>query len=158
VAAGWPWVWQASRGSLFGPVLDDGRTDGLEAIAVALPYCLAGLVCAVLGHTFSVFTRFKGGKGVATASGGLVVLMPLPILIGAAVWFGIFFTWRYVSLASILGVIAAVGAAWALGLPLTLKVVATLVGGWVIVRHQSNVRRLLAGTENRFGRKPEEEK
>jgi glycerol-3-phosphate acyltransferase PlsY len=138
-------------------VLDGGRLHGLEAFDVALPGCVAGLAAAVVGHTLSVFTRFKGGKGVATASGGLLVLMPLPILIGVAVWLGTFLTWRYVSLASILGVISAAVAAWALGLPMALKIVATLVGAWVLLRHESNIRRLLTGSEHKFVRRPEVE-
>lgn len=118
---------------------------------------VVGLVGAVLGHSFSLFTRFKGGKGVATASGGLLVLMPVPILIGVVVWFITFFASRYVSLASILASIAVPAAAWAFGLALILKIVVTLLGALVIARHYSNIRRLLAGTEHRWERKPEKE-
>jgi len=156
VAAAWPWAWAASRGPVVGAVLENGRLRALDAFDVAMPYCIAGLACAVIGHTFSIFTRFKGGKGVATASGGLVVLMTWPLFVGAAVWFGVFFAWRYVSLASILGTLAVVGAAWALGLPLALKLVATLVAAWVLLRHESNIRRLLTGSEHKFVRKREE--
>jgi glycerol-3-phosphate acyltransferase PlsY len=157
VAAGWPWVWQAGKGPIFGAIIKDGQMRDLEAIEVALPWCIAGLVGAVLGHTFSIFTGFKGGKGVATASGGLLVLMPVPILLGAAVWLGAFFAWRYVSLASILSVITVAGSAWVLGLPPALKIVATLLSVLMIGRHQSNIRRLLAGTEHRWKRRPWEE-
>jgi len=149
VAAGWPWVWQGTRGPLFGAVPPAG---GLAAFDAAMPFCIAGLACAVIGHTFSIFTGFRGGKGVATASGGLVVLMTWPLLVGAAVWAGAFFAWRYVSLASILGTLAVVVMAWVLGLPLALELVATLVAAWVLFRHESNIRRLLAGTEHKFSR------
>ena len=150
VAAGWPLLYfrlqhPAITADDAGPSL--GAIDGRLAAAVL------GLVTAVLGHSFSCFTRFKGGKGVATASGGLLVLMPAPILIAAAVWFVICFASRYVSLASILASITVPAAAWLLGLPLMLKVVATLLGGLVILRHHANIRRLLAGTEHRWERR-----
>lgn len=148
VAAGWPWAWEATRGPLFGAA----PAGALTASDVAMPYCIAGLAGAVIGHTFSIFTGFRGGKGVATASGGLVVLLTWPLLVGAAVWAGVFFAWRYVSLASILGTLAVVATAWALGRPLALELVATLVAAWVLFRHESNIRRLLAGTEHKFTR------
>ncbi|MES1167715.1 MAG: glycerol-3-phosphate acyltransferase, partial [Oleiharenicola lentus] len=63
---------------------------------------LVGVIAAVLGHSFSIFTKFKGGKGVATAAGGLVVLMPVSCLVGGAVWLVVFALTRYVSLGSVL--------------------------------------------------------
>jgi glycerol-3-phosphate acyltransferase PlsY len=115
---------------------------------------VAGLVAAVLGHSFSCFTRCKGGKGVATASGGLLVLMPVPGLIAIFVWTLTFVTSRYVSLASILATLSVPTAAWSLGLPLALKLMATGLSGLVLVRHYANIRRLLAGTEHHWTRKP----
>ena len=116
--------------------------------------CAVGLIAAVIGHSFSVFTGFKGGKGVATASGGLLVLMPVPILIGAGTWLITFFASGYVSLGSIISAVAVPAAAWAIGLPVLLKILATLLGVLVIVRHRSNIRRLLSGTEHRWSHKP----
>ena len=116
---------------------------------------VTGLVAAVLGHSFSCFTRFKGGKGVATASGGLLVLMPLPGLIAVLVWIITFLASRYVSLASILASLSVPTAAWWLDLPLALKIVATVLSVLVVVRHYANIRRLLAGTEHRWTRKPQ---
>jgi glycerol-3-phosphate acyltransferase PlsY len=115
---------------------------------------LAGVVAAVLGHSFSVFTHFKGGKGVATAAGGLVVLMPLSCLVGAAVWALTFLITRYVSLGSVLAAIAVPLVSWWRGNPLPLTVVAAALGLFVIVRHRENIRRLLNGTESRFARTP----
>lgn len=152
-AAAGPWVWQVSQGTIFGVAVGQGSLHGVHAVDVALPYCLAGLVGAVLGHTFSVFTHFRGGKGVATASGGLLVLMPVPILIGATVWFLIFLLTRYVSLASIAAAIVVPAAAWALRLHLALEIVGSLLGLLVICRHQANIRRLFAGTEHRWERR-----
>ncbi len=108
----------------------------------------------MLGHSFSVFTRFKGGKGVATAAGGLVVLMPVSCLIGAGVWVVTFLVTRYVSLGSILAAVAVPAASWLRGNPLPLNIVASILGLFVIVRHSENISRLLQGTENKFAKKP----
>lgn len=112
---------------------------------------LTGVVAAVLGHSFSVFTRFKGGKGVATAAGGLVVIIPVACLIAAAVWLLTFLTTRYVSLGSILGAVAVIIATWVRADHVAYSVVATVLAAFVILRHHANIRRLLAGTEPRFG-------
>ncbi len=115
---------------------------------------LVGVIAAVLGHSFSIFTRFKGGKGVATAAGGLVVLIPVSCAIGALVWVVTFFLTRYVSLGSILAAVAVPAASWLRGNPLPLNIVATVLGLFVIIRHRENIRRLLNGTESRFAKKP----
>jgi acyl phosphate:glycerol-3-phosphate acyltransferase len=128
----------------------------LPALAAPQPtaLALAGVVAAVIGHSFSVFTRFKGGKGVATAAGGLVVLMPLACAIGGVTWVVTFYAFRYVSLASILAAVAVITASWLLPYHLAVSIIASVLGGFVILRHQENIRRLLKGTENRFARKP----
>ena len=115
---------------------------------------LVGVIAAVLGHSFSIFTKFKGGKGVATAAGGLVVLMPVSCAIGAVVWVVTFLLTRYVSLGSILAAVAVPAASWLRGNPLPLNIVATAVGIFVIIRHRENIKRLLHGTESRFAKKP----
>jgi glycerol-3-phosphate acyltransferase PlsY len=115
---------------------------------------LIGVIAAVLGHSFSIFTKFKGGKGVATAAGGLVVLIPLSCLIGAAVWVLTFAITRYVSLGSVLAAVAVPAASWLRGNPLAFSVVATALGAFVIFRHRANIKRLFAGTEPRFAKKP----
>jgi glycerol-3-phosphate acyltransferase PlsY len=114
---------------------------------------LAGLVGAILGHSFSVFTRFKGGKGVATAAGGLVVLVPVSCLIGGLVWVVTFYASRYVSLGSILAAMAVPASSWLRGNPLVLNIVVTGIGLFVIIRHRENIRRLFNGTENKFVKK-----
>ena len=114
---------------------------------------IIGVVAAVLGHSFSIFTRFKGGKGVATAAGGLLVLMPIAGLIAGATWVVTFYAFRYVSLASIMGAVAIIVAGWLLPYHISLGVIASLIGGFVILRHYENIGRLLKGTENRFAKK-----
>ena len=115
---------------------------------------LAGVIGAVVGHSFSVFTKFKGGKGVATAAGGMLVLMPVSCLIAAAVWLVTFYTTRYVSLGSILAAAALGVTTWVRGNPLPLNIVVTLLALFVIARHRENISRLLNGTENKFVKKP----
>jgi acyl phosphate:glycerol-3-phosphate acyltransferase len=114
---------------------------------------VAGLIGALVGHSFSCFTRFRGGKGVATSVGGLLILMPFAILIAAVTWFTVFFSSRYVSLASISSAVALVAAAWVLRLPSLLLGLALVVATFVILRHITNIKRLLNGTENKFVRK-----
>ena len=99
----------------------------------------------------SPFLRFKGGKGVSTAIGGLLAVMFWAILAGLVVWLIVFYSTRYVSLASISLAVALPIASWLiyptmhghLYISLGLAVV-------IIVRHRSNIARLLKGTENRF--------
>jgi glycerol-3-phosphate acyltransferase PlsY len=115
---------------------------------------MAGLVGAMLGHSFSCFTGFRGGKGVATASGGCLVLMPLGALVAAAVWVVTFYASRYVSLASILSAVALPITVFFQGQPKPLLVFSCLASLFVIVRHRANLTRLLNGTENRFVKNP----
>lgn len=114
---------------------------------------LAGVIAAVLGHSFSVFTGFKGGKGVATAAGGVLLLVPVACLIGAGLWVVVFYSTRYVSLGSILASVAVPAASWILGYPPVVCAVVTLLGLFVIIRHRENIKRLIAGTESRFAKK-----
>ena len=130
-----------------GPVNSYLNLDEARLLAVV------ALTAAVLGHSFSCFTRFKGGKGVATSAGGFVVLMPVVTLIALAVWFVTFFASRYVSLASILAAVAIPVGAVILDKPPLLVGLAVLIGGFVILLHRANIKRLLNGTENRFVKK-----
>jgi acyl phosphate:glycerol-3-phosphate acyltransferase len=114
---------------------------------------VVALVAAVLGHSFSVFLKFRGGKGVATAGGGMFVIMFEPSLIAIVAWVGVFYSTRYVSLASIAAAVVIMIAPWLMGFGLPLKIVATVLGLLVVIRHQANIKRLMAGTEHRWDRK-----
>lgn len=114
---------------------------------------VAGVVGAVVGHSFSCFTGFRGGKGVASAAGGLFVLMPLPCLLGAVSWVVTFYASKYVSLASIVSAVVMSIAPWVIGFSAVTSSVATVLGVLVIARHHANIRRLMAGTEHRWDRK-----
>lgn len=114
---------------------------------------VVALIAAVLGHSFSVFLKFRGGKGVATAGGGMFVIMFEPSLIAIVAWVGVFYSTRYVSLASIVAAVVIMIAPWLMGFGLPLKMVATVLGLLVVIRHQANIKRLMAGTEHRWDRK-----
>jgi glycerol-3-phosphate acyltransferase PlsY len=114
---------------------------------------VAGLVGAIIGHSFSCFIKFRGGKGVATATGGFLVLLPIATLIAGAVWIMAFYASRYVSLASIIASIALPAGAFFLHEPPLLQWFALLIAVLVIVRHRANIVRLLNGTENKFVKK-----
>ncbi len=114
-----------------------------------LPITL-GLV-AILGHVFSVFVRFHGGKGVATAAGAVLGLAPLPLAVSAAVWVAVVWTSRYVSLGSMAGAVAFPLAAWWLQPGNTPTLLAGVVlAAFIVFNHRANIRRLLAGKEARF--------
>jgi len=115
---------------------------------------VAGLVGALLGHSFSCFTRFKGGKGVATGAGGFFVLFPLGMLLSLVLFLITLAVTRYVSLASILGAVVLPVLAIALHQSTVLVSVTGAVALFVLLRHRANISRLLAGTESKVGQKP----
>jgi glycerol-3-phosphate acyltransferase PlsY len=122
------------------------------------PSQLFALVCgvaAIVGHVFSVFVRFKGGKGVATAAGVMLGLAPLALAVTAAVWVLMVKLTGYVSLASISAAAVLPLAVYLLEnsrTPALLWIAAAIAAG-VIVLHRRNIERLLKGTESRFGRR-----
>lgn len=127
----------------------NGRIAGDDWVNLGL----AGLVGAMLGHSYSCFTRFRGGKGVATGAGGICLIMPVSAVVGGGVWLAVFFATRYVSLASILAAASLPLTAWLRDRPTVLVTLAALIALFVIVRHRENLRRLANGTENRFVKK-----
>ena len=117
------------------------------------PLRIVAGVCAVLGHSFTCWLRFKGGKGVATSAGVFFALAPLATGVGLATWLIVFAISRYVSLASIIASLALPAATWLTPNSLALRLVTSAMGVTVIWRHKGNIQRLLQGTEHRFGRK-----
>jgi glycerol-3-phosphate acyltransferase PlsY len=119
-----------------------------------------GLLCgcaAVAGHTWPVFLKFKGGKGVATSAGMLLGVAPAAVGIGLAAWILVFTATRFVSIASIMAAAAVPATAWGMAArgEWLLPAVLTGLGALVIWRHRSNIRRLLRGEELPVGRKEE---
>ena len=112
---------------------------------------LIGLVAAILGHSFSVFLKFRGGKGVATTIGGLLALMCPVVLIGLVVWLIIFYTKKIVALASIF---------FAVSLPISAYFIydteeprfylSAALALFIVIRHRSNIIRMFSSNENKF--------
>jgi glycerol-3-phosphate acyltransferase PlsY len=120
------------------------------------------LFATVLGHIFPVFLKFKGGKGVSTAAGAVMALNWSALLVALAVWVVVFLASRYVSLASIAAAAVLPIVAWVfyligygseLARSPEVLVFLTVVALLAILRHRSNIQRLLKGEENRFGKK-----
>ena len=118
-------------------------------------FALACGVAAIIGHVFSVFVGFKGGKGVATAAGVMLGLAPLALTVAAVVWAVLVRVTGYVSVASIAAAAVLPVAVYLLedSTSPALFWIATAIAAGVILLHRRNIQRLLKGTENRFGRK-----
>jgi glycerol-3-phosphate acyltransferase PlsY len=140
---------------LAGWVIRDGALPGPAGQGVWLG---AGLGC-ILGHVFSFYLRFKGGKGVATSLGVVLGIWPYFTFAGLtafALWAVVVLAWRYVSLASLVAAFSFVPLVILYNLSIwprlwPLLIFASLMVLLIVLRHRSNVKRLLAGTENRIG-------
>jgi glycerol-3-phosphate acyltransferase PlsY len=108
---------------------------------------------AIVGHVFSVFVKFRGGKGVATAAGVVLALAPVALLASAVVWLVVLRLTGFVSLASMTGAVTFPIAAWLIQ-PNDRWVgwFGVAVAAFILFNHRSNIARLRAGTESRFGR------
>ena len=130
VAAGWPLIFINESGLELG---------------------IIGLVASIIGHSFSVFLNFRGGKGVATTMGGMLALMPSVLLIGVLVWGVVFLTSRMVALASILFAVSlSVSSYFIYDIKDPRFALGLVLGVLIIVRHRSNINRILQGAESRF--------
>jgi acyl phosphate:glycerol-3-phosphate acyltransferase len=118
-------------------------------------FALSCGLMAVLGHVFSVFVRFRGGKGVATAAGVMLGLTPAALGVAALVWAVLVFTTGYVSVGSIAAAAVFPAAVLLLEHPDRPEIlwIDVGVGAVIIWLHRANIRRLVNGTENRFGRR-----
>ena len=107
-------------------------------------------ISALLGHNYSMFLGFKGGRGVATGLGLILLFMPDVCIFSFTVWLVIVFVTRYVSLGSIVGAFITPIVAYYRGYPLELVLFAMAACVFVIVRHYENMKRLIAGTESKI--------
>ena len=126
-----------------------GVAVGLVLVGTPLAAVLGGLF-AIIGHSFSIFLRFHGGKGVATSLGVLTMLMGNVTLIVFAVWFAIVYTTRYVSLGSVVAGFLTPILAALFGYPMEYILFTVIAAILVIVRHRENIVRLMNGTENKI--------
>ena len=108
---------------------------------------------AILGHNFTCWLHFKGGKGIATSAGVLVALVPSALLIIFGIWIIVFGLTRYVSLASICAAVALPFGAWLTNASVVMISITAVMSALAIYKHKPNIQRLLKGTESRIGRK-----
>jgi glycerol-3-phosphate acyltransferase PlsY len=117
--------------------------DGANAVAAG--------VAAVIGHVYPVWLRFRGGKGVATASGVFAVLSPLPTVVAAAAFAITVARWRFVSLGSIVATILLPIVEWIMPGRRAVDIGATIVAALILFRHRGNIARLQSRTERVLG-------
>ena len=123
----------------------------LGALLAGEPLALVmGGICAIVGHSCSLFLRFRGGKGVATGLGVIAMLMPLPSLLVFLIWLAIVAATKYVSLGSCVAALFVPLLAWGLGFPQEYTVFGILAAAFIIVRHRANLVRLANGTESKI--------
>ena len=134
--------------------------DAFKGAAVILAAKMAGVcdatlwtiaVLAVIGHCFSPFLKFEGGKGVATTLGVMLVLIPKAALVGLIVWFIMAKTVKISSLSSLVGIIVGIASAYILYPDISIKSYAPLwiIAFIVIYKHKENIYRLITGQEKR---------
>jgi acyl phosphate:glycerol-3-phosphate acyltransferase len=146
------------RRSRLSGILTLALDAGKGSLAVVLAGWLGGgvewqtaaAVCAIVGHVFPVWLRFKGGKGVATGCGAYLALSPLAVSTTLVLFVLMLCLTRYISVASIGATAFFPLWAYLFGEPAPLLLGSGLGGVLIIVKHHQNIRRLLSGTENKF--------
>jgi glycerol-3-phosphate acyltransferase PlsY len=131
---------------------------GKGAATVLTAYAAAGTVsaaaagaAAIVGHIYPVWLRFHGGKGVAVAAGVFAVLAPAATIVASAVFFATVGLSRLISLGSMAATVTLPSAAWLTGAPPAVVSAAFGSAALILFRHRANMRRILGGTERRFG-------
>ena len=130
---------------------------GMLPVAIGLwtnlqPAAIAAIAAAAfLGHLYPVFLRFRGGKGVATAVGALLIIAPLATLLLVGLFVAVVIPTRLVSLSSMIAAAMAPLALWVFFQPPAIVLLGAFLGAMIVWRHRGNIRRLCAGTEPRFG-------
>lgn len=143
-------------------VLDVGKGFASVRIAEALGFgsspwlvVLIGLT-SVLGHTFSVFLKFRGGKAVATSLGVVIGLAPLIAAVAFGIWVMVVALTRYISLSSLIASVSVptMMFAWtSQNVPLAYRAFAAVAALTIVIRHRSNMKRLITGTETKISEK-----
>lgn len=105
---------------------------------------------ALLGHNYSLFLGFKGGKGVATALGLLIFMMPKVAVASFGIWLVCVLLTRYVSLGSIMAAVFTPPLAWYMGYPSAYVIFSVVAAFFAVLRHKENIHRLLTGTESKI--------
>lgn len=111
---------------------------------------IACALAVIAGHNWTVFLKFRGGKGVATTAGALIGLVPVVFLSSFCVWCIIFIIWKYVSLSSIFAAISLPGFLILYREPFSLLVLGIVIAVIALIRHKENIKRLLKGEEKKI--------
>jgi acyl phosphate:glycerol-3-phosphate acyltransferase len=135
----------------------DPSGDPWHAYPIEFFQIIAGIF-AVLGHNYTCWLKFKGGKGIATTAGVYLALAPIALVIALAVFILSVVITRYVSVGSILAAVVLPVAVWFDRGNLFLEIVTIALCALAIYKHKSNIKRLMAGTESRLGKEPEDAK
>ena len=143
-------------------ILDVGKGTFAVLLASRLTsgdprWIAASSVAAILGHCFPVWLKFRGGKGVATGVGVFLALAPLQVVLALMIFAAVVGIWRYISLGSIVATAAFPLLVYFMKHPPLPIVLGAAVGALIIIAmHHANIRRLLAGTESKVGKKKSE--
>ena len=107
-------------------------------------------VVAILGHMWTIYLKFRGGKGVATSAGVFLALAPIPTILAFLTFVALVAKWGRISIGSIFACVVLPVASWCMSYPLAEKIMASAVGALVIYKHIPNIKRLLAQKELKF--------
>jgi glycerol-3-phosphate acyltransferase PlsY len=148
-------VYRKSRGAGIATLILDAAKGYVAVLAAAwltrdTGWQAMAAVAAILGHMFTVFLLFKGGKGVATACGAYLALSPQAVALTVVVFIAVAALTRYVSLASIAAAASFPLAVYLRGEPNEVLAAAIIGAALIVAKHHQNIHRLLTGTENKF--------
>jgi len=141
-----PWIFNQFAPHYFGLYVPFAKSS----IELQMKFTVLAGVCAVLGHNYTCWLKFKGGKGIATSAGVYVALAPTAVGIAIVAFVVATILTRYVSVGSIAAAIALPTGVWFTSENTLLRVVTIALGLLAIYKHRSNIQRLQAGTENRL--------
>lgn len=125
-----------------------GKLTGLNSAWVVI----IGLA-TICGHNWTIFLGFKGGKGVNTSLGVALGLVPIPAILCLFIWLIVVSIWKYISLSSIVAAIAFPIFTFTFNYPLVVRILAIMVTFFIVIRHRSNIKRLIKGEEPKIGKK-----
>ena len=148
-------VYRKSRGAGIATLILDGAKGYVAVLAAAwltddIRWQAMAAVAAILGHMFTAFLSFKGGKGVATACGAYLALSPQAVGLTLVIFIAIAALTRYVSLASVVAAMAFPLLVYLWGQPNEILGTAIIGAVLIVAKHHKNIHRLLSGTENKF--------
>ncbi len=146
--------WPPAAVVLIGDI-GKGAMAAWIGLMISQPFGIFCGIAAMLGHSYSIFLKFRGGKLVATSLGVLLVLTPETAVLALIIWLITLGVTRYVSLASILAGIGVIPAMFYFKEPDAIKFFLAVAVAFVIFRHRDNIGRLINGSEYKIGQKAE---